>query len=560
MLRSLTLLAALVLALPALAVPHHIAHQGRFLDSVGAPVDGAHDVTVRVFDAASGGQELWSDTFVDVPFSAGHYALVLGSGAALDPAAFAGNATLWIEIALDDAPPMPERLRLTSVPFALHAGSAARAASADSVSGPVEATTLTADSVSAAEVRVGGAPVVTDWSNLPGVPADLSDGDADTLAALSCADGQLAVSEAGAWRCGDDADTPYDLGQLTADLAANPVDLAGGSTLDGERIATVGNTPAAQSWSKVLRVRSRGYSAPSTFPATVSLDGVTVHTTARSYGLVVIDRATGAVESNRNFDVYGAVANAEALATALAEVDHTKIVVINTNDEPAGNRLSSGLDLEMLRCGASSRFTNNAGFRHRSAYALVGICGQGPGTGLELYSGDVDNSASAAIDLSVVLSDGNPQGHTGGAPWPSFTQINNSAWSTGAVGSVNASTWTRIGAVAQTVNNPVPSLLIATANGHIHGGNDAGRWVYATFFWRNTATGAEGSCATGSDYGQFHMYGNVTGATWAPLSFTQMCLLPAGNFTVDLRFRTSAPAGTWQFNGVGAQIATIPTR
>jgi len=101
------------------------------------------------------------------------------------------------------------------VPYAL------RAAVAESVEG---------STVDANEVSIGGNVVIDgsgnwlgtppDWSDLTGVPADLADGDADTLLGLPCAGGYVAkYSPAqGAWDCAEDNDSLATLICLTGEI------------------------------------------------------------------------------------------------------------------------------------------------------------------------------------------------------------------------------------------------------------------------------------------------------------------------------------------------------
>ena len=60
------------------AVPLQLTQQGRILDSNGAAVTGIQDVTFRIYDAETGGSELWSETLT-VSFNNGYYATVLGA-------------------------------------------------------------------------------------------------------------------------------------------------------------------------------------------------------------------------------------------------------------------------------------------------------------------------------------------------------------------------------------------------------------------------------------------------------------------------------------------------
>ena len=60
------------------AVPLQLTQQGRILDNNGAAVTGAHDLTFRIFDAASNGNVYWSETLT-VNFTNGYYAAILGA-------------------------------------------------------------------------------------------------------------------------------------------------------------------------------------------------------------------------------------------------------------------------------------------------------------------------------------------------------------------------------------------------------------------------------------------------------------------------------------------------
>ena len=62
----------LALSLTATAgVPLSFQHQGRLFDSAGTALDGPTDLTFRLYDAPSGGTEVWSETQSGVPVSEG---------------------------------------------------------------------------------------------------------------------------------------------------------------------------------------------------------------------------------------------------------------------------------------------------------------------------------------------------------------------------------------------------------------------------------------------------------------------------------------------------------
>ena len=217
--RSLTLgsisaLLCLFLALPAFATPSKLSQQGRLVDSDGEPLAGAHQITFRIYDEASEGSLLWSESR-NLDLDDGYYATTLGDQTPLDDDIFAGSA--WLELTVDGAVLEP-RHQVVSVPSAL------RSVVAEHVDGGV---------VDAAEIWVGGQQVIDDtgawvgaggansWDDLSDIPTDLADGDSDTLGSMSCATGQVARwdSVAGQWVCATDTDTLGNMSCATGQLA-----------------------------------------------------------------------------------------------------------------------------------------------------------------------------------------------------------------------------------------------------------------------------------------------------------------------------------------------------
>ena len=97
-----------------------------------------------------------------------------------------------------------------------------------------------------AATDVGGSPVITtsdtvDWSQLTAVPTGLADGDDDTLAATSCADGEVMVysTTSGSWGCGTDTDTTLTVPQVQAAVESIVgIALAAGAMVDGDAVLT----------------------------------------------------------------------------------------------------------------------------------------------------------------------------------------------------------------------------------------------------------------------------------------------------------------------------------
>lgn len=95
-----------------------------------------------------------------------------------------------------------------------------------------------------------------DWGLLVGVPSDLDDGDDDTLAGLSCSDGQVAVYDTTAafWACGDDTDTTLSVSEVVAAVeAAGSLALPSGTTVGGSGVVTSASTV---DWSQLSAVPS----------------------------------------------------------------------------------------------------------------------------------------------------------------------------------------------------------------------------------------------------------------------------------------------------------------
>jgi len=93
----------------------------------GAPLAGPHRLSLTLFDAPAGGGALWSESRENVDIDDGLVFVELGTGTAFPPGLFNGSVR-FLEIEIDDVRLQP-RLGLTSVPYALRAGSAGDAES-----------------------------------------------------------------------------------------------------------------------------------------------------------------------------------------------------------------------------------------------------------------------------------------------------------------------------------------------------------------------------------------------------------------------------------------------
>lgn len=115
MIQTLVLLASLQ---PAQAAPTTVVHEGRLLDSAGAPLNGTLPVLFQLFPSEEATTAVWQES-LSVQVQQGYYAVVLGNETALDDALLSSNLELWLGIQPDGQ--SMGRQQLHSVPFAIQA-------------------------------------------------------------------------------------------------------------------------------------------------------------------------------------------------------------------------------------------------------------------------------------------------------------------------------------------------------------------------------------------------------------------------------------------------------
>ena len=106
------------LSTSAFAVPTKMNQQGRLVDEAGDGLDGIHALSFSLYDAATGGNQVWTESF-QTEFDRGYYSVELGNLTPLDDVLF-GNGALWLELTIDGEVLSP-RQEVVSVPFALRA-------------------------------------------------------------------------------------------------------------------------------------------------------------------------------------------------------------------------------------------------------------------------------------------------------------------------------------------------------------------------------------------------------------------------------------------------------
>jgi hypothetical protein len=195
---------AVLLGLPVFAsVPQTINYQGYLTNSGGTPVTGNTSMTFRLYNAASGGVALWTETQPTVSVSNGTFSVLLGSATAFSTVPLAFDVPYWMTVQINADPEMAPRQPLVAVPYAFRASALDGAASvaAAQVTGALTAATLPAGSVTGtlSSIQIGINPTT------------------QLLPAIACATSQIPKWNGSGWACAAD-DTVFS-GNLTL---ANP--------------------------------------------------------------------------------------------------------------------------------------------------------------------------------------------------------------------------------------------------------------------------------------------------------------------------------------------------
>lgn len=120
---SLVLSGIILLAGPAAnAVPAKISYSGRLIESGKDVTNKTITASFSLYNSATGGTSLWTDSHTSIPVTDGMFTVSLGSQKAL-PANLFNGSTLWLEVAINNQTMTP-RVGLQSMPYAFVAGNA----------------------------------------------------------------------------------------------------------------------------------------------------------------------------------------------------------------------------------------------------------------------------------------------------------------------------------------------------------------------------------------------------------------------------------------------------
>jgi len=212
--------------------PGLLPAQGVLYDE-GEPIEGTRSVHFTIYVGA-GLTNVWSE-MQEVAFERGLFSVYLGVNTPIDTSVFAENSNAYLGVRVDGDDEM-QLIRLATVPYAGyadHAGMASQAASAEvaghaatashadsadyaalagdadfaatagdaATLGGQTAGAIVSEAISAGDARFAPIAHTHAWGDITGIPADLLDGDDDTLGALSCLANHLAVYNGTSWQC-----------------------------------------------------------------------------------------------------------------------------------------------------------------------------------------------------------------------------------------------------------------------------------------------------------------------------------------------------------------------
>jgi hypothetical protein len=122
MMKAMTISLAMMLivgvAIVSGDVPTLITYQGLLTDDTGIPLDGDYSMTFTIYDAETGGAELWSETQATVSISGGLFKVFLGS---VNPISLDFAIPYWLEAQVGNESPQSPRIRLTPAPYSFMA-------------------------------------------------------------------------------------------------------------------------------------------------------------------------------------------------------------------------------------------------------------------------------------------------------------------------------------------------------------------------------------------------------------------------------------------------------
>jgi len=224
--RAALVVALLLAAMPAHAeVPSTVSFTARLVDDKsGEALTGSHELTFKLFDAATTGLPLWTEN-VDAEIEDGLLFVDLGSTEPLTAIVLDGRK-LFLEVTLDEVVMSP-RVTLGSVPYAVRATEAANAAAVGGVSADQLQKRVTGgcttgnfiigvndDGTVACAPDLSGSGDITDVTAGNGLTGGGAAGNV-TLALVNCGQDEVLKFQGSVWACAADSNSGGDVTGVT---------------------------------------------------------------------------------------------------------------------------------------------------------------------------------------------------------------------------------------------------------------------------------------------------------------------------------------------------------
>ena len=100
-------------------VPNVISYQGMLRSTDGTPVDGPHDITLRLYTTPSGGEAIHTETLANEMVRAGLFTVLLGDQSGNPILASAFRKPLYVSVQVGKGQEMAPRQRIAPVPYAV---------------------------------------------------------------------------------------------------------------------------------------------------------------------------------------------------------------------------------------------------------------------------------------------------------------------------------------------------------------------------------------------------------------------------------------------------------
>ncbi|MHC4124060.1 MAG: hypothetical protein ACYSSI_10835, partial [Planctomycetota bacterium] len=301
-------------------IPRYINYQGKLVDAEDNPVTGELSVTVRIYNAQTGGTAFWTETQT-ATVTRGIFSILLGSTTALDDLDF--NSEYWYSVEVASDGEMTPRQRLTTVAYAINA---------DKLDGYDASQFLRAD----ADTSLTGDLTVTGGVITGGANEDVEinpTGTGNILMTIDSTSGDFKVT---------DGTTNW----LIVDNDTGNVTIANDLTVSGTIYGTISDSVGGNSFSSITVTGTsdlQGNISDSTGALTIA-DALTQTGASNQVTFA------GNVDANNGLDVTGAL-TATGAATLSSSLD------LNSNLDLDYSGTSAALDVNQASTGAAARFT-----------------------------------------------------------------------------------------------------------------------------------------------------------------------------------------------------------